>query len=201
MSIDIRYDPLAWENAKDKTPYVGPFKWHAYRESLVSWIVSLQPTSLLDVGCAGGQYIGRLRERAWQGKYHGVDITPSFIEGARKNHPRERFEVGDVRRLGCKAREYEFVLCSHVLDHLLEISRPIHELFDAAERWVALSVLGDVRAGRITADGTLFNRYFTVEHIMLSAPSNWHLKEFKRFNPEWDSRQYVFQFLFENIAV
>lgn len=201
----IQYDPGAWEALpqSSKEDYLYHHEWYAYRRNLATWTIEVAPQSILDVGCGPGHLLKYLRNLNYKGEYLGIDVTPSFVEFARKHHEPKNFELGDVRDLRKFKDGYDLVICSHVLDHMLEIAKPIHELFHTARKYLILSVLGAMGDPSITLDHSLFNRTFTIQHIMLSAPAHFHLRAFKRFDPEWDKsgRDKIFQFLFENLAV
>jgi len=49
--------------------------------------------SILDAGCGYGRLL-RLMPTTWRGEYLGVDLSPDFIELARKEHPDCDFVVG-----------------------------------------------------------------------------------------------------------
>ena len=52
--------------------------------------------SVLDTGCAAGGFSNIWRHFNPSMEYTGIDIAPSLIEAARKLHPGQRFEVGNV---------------------------------------------------------------------------------------------------------
>ena len=54
--------------------------------------------SVLDAGCAYGRLLD-LMPRAWHGDYHGIDLSPDFIEKAKRSYPEREFTVGDLRDL------------------------------------------------------------------------------------------------------
>lgn len=51
--------------------------------------------SILDAGCAYGRLL-ELLPGDWQGDYLGIDISPDFIELAKKAHPNHTFMIGDL---------------------------------------------------------------------------------------------------------
>lgn len=201
----IQYDPGAWEalplSAKEE--YLYHHEWYAYRRNIATWTLELAPTSILDVGCGPGHLLKYLRSLKYMGSYLGIDLTPTFINFAKKHHEEKNFELGDVRDLRNYKSGFDLVICSHVLDHMLEIARPCYELFHTARKFLILSVLGSTGEPSIMVDHTLFNRTFTLQQIMLLAPAHFHLRAFKKFSPEWDKsgRDLIFQFLFENLAI
>ena len=72
-------------------------KWQAieakHRE-ILKRVVQLDDR-ILDAGCAWGRLLALMPDH-WRGAYHGVDLSPDFIELARKNHPERDFRVGSI---------------------------------------------------------------------------------------------------------
>lgn len=54
--------------------------------------------SVLDCGCGWGRLL-TLAPTDWNGGYVGVDLSPDFVNLARKNFPTKDFVVGDLRDL------------------------------------------------------------------------------------------------------
>lgn len=63
-----------------------------------------QHDSVLDSGCGWGRLLD-LMPVEWQGDYKGIDLSPDFIEMARRSYPRQLFATGDLR------------FCRHLLPH------------------------------------------------------------------------------------
>lgn len=53
--------------------------------------------SILDVGCGWGRLLTLLPE-TWRGYYLGLDLSPEFIELAKRHHPWRLFAVADIRQ-------------------------------------------------------------------------------------------------------
>lgn len=53
--------------------------------------------SILDVGCGWGRLLDLLPPE-WSGNYLGVDISQTFLDLARKNHPDEQFLLADLTK-------------------------------------------------------------------------------------------------------
>ncbi|MFK7911581.1 MAG: trans-aconitate 2-methyltransferase [Akkermansiaceae bacterium] len=52
--------------------------------------------SILDIGCGFADFASYLNEHQSGFTYHGVDITPSMVEIASKNHPQHTMECRDI---------------------------------------------------------------------------------------------------------
>lgn len=70
---------------------------------------------VLDAGCAYGRLV-ELMPHSWRGAYLGVDISPDFIEYARKLYPTRDFRVGDLRSLPTPEEPYDWAICVMVYD-------------------------------------------------------------------------------------
>lgn len=57
--------------------------------------------SILDLGCGWGRLLNMLPDD-WCGQYLGVDLSPDFLEMARKRYPHRTFLQADIRYVaGC----------------------------------------------------------------------------------------------------
>lgn len=75
--------------------------------------------SFLDVGCASGYYVAKFS--TGRSPYVGVDISHRKFkwvkENCTKNH---EFVVCDATHLPFRSSSFGFILCSEVIEHLLE---------------------------------------------------------------------------------
>lgn len=122
----IEYDPTLWENHLD----------YDLDEHLDERIFSISPVQkkildtflssyndgdkILDVGCAGGHYYRTLSRLVSNLDYTGVDITPGYIEIARKKFPGATFIVADVRDMPFSDSCFDMTLCLSLLMHIGE---------------------------------------------------------------------------------
>jgi SAM-dependent methyltransferase len=67
------------------------------RARFISKLLASTGPTVIDVGCATGDLCGDLAARGFQPT--GVDLTPAFIEAARRKYPHVPFQIGDMRRL------------------------------------------------------------------------------------------------------
>lgn len=121
--------------------------------------------SVLDAGCGTGDFLAYLRERGFEGRYVGIDLTPAMIEAASKRFPGERFAVasiGDAAGLSREAFASDFVVSSGVFYYRqADPERFLHEslerLFPLARRCLAFNSLSTwadrpAEAGEFRAD-------------------------------------------------
>lgn len=94
----------------------------------------LTPGSVCDVGCGTGYLVGDLARRAQRvaGDFTGVDFQ--LEAGIQERNPGMRFLEADVEKLPFADGEFDTVVCTHVLEHVLHIDRTIAELRRVARR-------------------------------------------------------------------
>lgn len=68
-----------------------------HREILAKWIGPEH--SILDCGCGYGRLL-TLLPKDWHGVYLGLDLSPDFVDLARRLHPNYPFYEADLRDLG-----------------------------------------------------------------------------------------------------
>ncbi|MEO8061546.1 MAG: methyltransferase domain-containing protein [Pseudomonadota bacterium] len=94
----------------------------------------LLPGSVLDVGCGTGYLMDVLAQRsvATAHEFTGVDfqIEPGIVE----RHPKFHFREADIEKLPFASGEFDTVMCTHVLEHVLHIENAIAELRRVARR-------------------------------------------------------------------
>jgi ubiquinone/menaquinone biosynthesis C-methylase UbiE len=86
------------------------------------------PGRVCDVGCGTGYLVNflRLRPALDTSEIYGVDF---IIEpDTQRRHPSIRFVEAPVEHLPFADREFDTVICTHVLEHILDIRAAIDEL-------------------------------------------------------------------------
>lgn len=101
--------------------------------------------AVLDAGCAWGRLITLLPGH-WRGPYLGIDISPDFIELARKEHPNFSFEVADL----CDLEAYYLGNMNKRFDWAVMISmRPMIRRHMGEETWSRVQMEVETVARRI----------------------------------------------------
>jgi uncharacterized protein YbaR (Trm112 family) len=75
-------------------------------------VQALPSTWGLDAGCARAAYRPYI-----EGRYVGIDLIRPFLVDAQKRYPDADFVAGDIRRLPFKARAFDVVVASQVIEH------------------------------------------------------------------------------------
>src|SRR3989304_8464331 len=102
--------------------------------------------SVLDIGCGFGE-MGKFLIKRYKGvNYTGFDIVPEFIEEAKRELPKLRFEVRDFFNDPIKEK-FDVVIASGVLNSNVENNmeyrkKAIKEMFKHAKKVAAFNMLG-----------------------------------------------------------
>jgi ubiquinone/menaquinone biosynthesis C-methylase UbiE len=80
---------------------------------------------VIEVGCGAGNVI----EKVSGGKLFGVDISDFILrKGKQKLKGKVHFFQGDVQNLPCKDQVFTHIICSEVLEHLLDPLAALNEM-------------------------------------------------------------------------
>jgi ubiquinone/menaquinone biosynthesis C-methylase UbiE len=108
------------ENQKDKM--LGSREVRARRyQNVFNLVRGLKFGEALDIGCADGEFTGRLGKVAYA--VAGIDVSPAAIEQAREALPDFDFRVGDATDLPFSDSSFNLVSCLDVLYYLDEAGR------------------------------------------------------------------------------
>lgn len=199
-----KYDPAAWSklgNGWDNN--FSSVGWSPYRKNILDWVmeIEMETSFMLDAGCHVGYYIKALRERGYNSPYFGVDITPEFIERARKLNWEEYFGIGDCMDLPFQTNLFDLVMCVGVLMHLPEIKTPMRSLFDVAGKYVLISTYGSKRHTYENHGDGFLNTYYSKSDILEEMPDGWELVKYKEFKrADIPKNNWIFQFLFRRVG-
>lgn len=96
--------------------------------------------SVLDVGCAAGNFFSIFRELNPGISYQGIDTSSRMIEEARARHPGAVFHLGDGGDLPFADGAFDLVSCVGVLNHNPDYLEMIEEMFRVARRFVVVDL-------------------------------------------------------------
>ena len=103
--------------------------------------------SVLDVGCGLAHLCHYLRAAGFEGRYHGVDMVPEFVELAARALGDDRHaSVALGEASGTLPTGFDYALLSGVFNNRMEDNRGFMEgtlrrMFDAAERGIAFNAM------------------------------------------------------------
>jgi SAM-dependent methyltransferase len=117
--------------------------------------------SVLDVGCGLGDLYIFLKDRGFDGTYHGVDIQPDMVAAARARTPEVQFAMLDITGLAEPLPRYDYVFMSGAAniahDRYPETMEAlIRRMYALASRGVAFNLLSNradfIEPGEVYAD-------------------------------------------------
>jgi ubiquinone/menaquinone biosynthesis C-methylase UbiE len=101
------------------------------------WTIKLiEPGSVLDIGCGIGVLISKITNKIKV----GVDINFNYINYARIDQGENKFLVGNVINLPFSDKTFDNVICSEVLEHLVNPKRAIKEIIRVAKKNIIVSI-------------------------------------------------------------
>jgi SAM-dependent methyltransferase len=113
---DANYYDNCWDTQWDDMKKYGPMSRHI-RRYIKKLIRPLQFRSVLDVGCGQGSLLMELMQEFPGIEPHGVDLSPSAVEFAKRRVPGGTFGTLDLTA-GTTGRSYDLLVCSEVLEHI-----------------------------------------------------------------------------------
>jgi cyclopropane fatty-acyl-phospholipid synthase-like methyltransferase len=113
------------------------------RFEVLSSIIDLSGSSLLDVGCGLGDLYKYLSDKAVKCEYRGIDVSCEMISHAKDNYPKAKFEQIDLSNINEK---YDYVFASgsfniKVNDNYEYIEEQIRKMVAIANKGVVFNLL------------------------------------------------------------
>jgi SAM-dependent methyltransferase len=100
--------------------YIGLFgtsqQVHADDLALIGRQLTIQPGTVLDLGCGPGHITGYLRSLGVDAL--GIDLVPEFIAHAKAAHPTGRYQLGSMKGLDAENHSIAGILAWYSLIHL-----------------------------------------------------------------------------------
>jgi SAM-dependent methyltransferase len=113
-----RIEEAQWEHSS--VFITDPDTWAAvearHREILSAMIAPFD--SIFDAGCAWGRLLDLLPKN-WNGRYLGVDLSPDFLEIAKKRYKGKRFLEADLRDLHTVIGGYDWAICISIKEMVI----------------------------------------------------------------------------------
>lgn len=142
-------EALALENHQKKM-YFGDLwnaYWHGTRlQQILKMAEKIKFASFLDVGCAEGFYLKLLSPSTLRSKeicVVGLDIAKSYLAKAKRKAPTALLVLGDAHKLPFKEGSFDLVLCSEVLEHVLNPGSVLKELVRVSRKYLILTAAGE----------------------------------------------------------
>lgn len=109
-----------------------PIEVHKRMAEIIADLGLSEKASVLDVGCATGEFIHYLNSRFPMFTYTGIDISEKMIAAAKPMTPSASFEVGSIlEEASFRDRQFDLVLCSGTVQIFDDPSVPLRNLLAA----------------------------------------------------------------------
>jgi SAM-dependent methyltransferase len=118
---------------------------HPHRAQIVEAVAAFQPESVLEIGCASGANLARLRQRLPHARLHGLDINAEAIRVGREHfaHDREiELSIGHADQLAAFADQSQDVVISDAVLMFVapdRIHRVLAEMIRVARKGLVLN--------------------------------------------------------------
>jgi 2-polyprenyl-3-methyl-5-hydroxy-6-metoxy-1,4-benzoquinol methylase len=96
--------------------------------------------NILDVGCGEGLVLGYLNSNYQVNKTFAIDYDEKEVLSAKKNIPFCNVNKGNIYDLQFDSNEFDLVICSEVLEHLIKPEEAIAEIHRVTKKFALLSV-------------------------------------------------------------
>lgn len=123
----------------------SPIRRHAHRMQYQAFLDLIPPgSSVLDAGCGEGTLSILLAQHGC--RVHGIDISEPNVGAARKYAAeqgvadRATFAVGDIEKLPVSDASYDYVVSSHVLEHIPDFTQGVRELSRVAKTGAVVAI-------------------------------------------------------------
>ncbi len=140
---------------------------------------------IIEIGCGAGNVI----EKASTCKLFGVDISSSVLRKARERLiERVHLFQGDAQNLPCKDQAFTHIICSEVLEHLLDPSAALREMARIVKPPGAVvisvpneSMINQIKGIliRVGIFEWLFRRRGSYQEMSERMEDEWHLHAFE----------------------
>jgi len=91
--------------------HTSPEDWNETNKAHQKIIKEIVSGRVLDAGCAYGRVSEWVDDQTGYTDYTGVDISPDFIDLAKRLYPERKFLVGDLKDLPFGDKEFDWAVC------------------------------------------------------------------------------------------
>ncbi|MCG9891882.1 MAG: methyltransferase domain-containing protein [Thermosynechococcaceae cyanobacterium MS004] len=95
---------------------------------LPQYICSLQPNSILEVGCSSGRMYRHLINHGYLKNYCGIEVAEHIINKNKILYPQAKWECSSAYEIPYKNESFDIVFSTYVLEHLIYPEKSLHEM-------------------------------------------------------------------------
>lgn len=103
----------------------------------------LEINTVLDAGGAEGFTLDRLVKAKIGKKLIGIDNSQEAITLGKEIFPELELRLGDIYKLPFEDNSFDLVVCTEVLEHLVDPKKALRELVKVSKKYLILSVLNE----------------------------------------------------------
>lgn len=96
-------------------------------DSIAKIISTGKNLKILDAGCGTGHMIKLLHEKRKDNIYYGIDTSAAALQIAKERCPSAKLEIMDVSNIGFKDEFFDVVICTEVLEHMVNYQTAVRE--------------------------------------------------------------------------
>ena len=102
--------------------------WHGRKWKILDRLLTGNPKTILDVGCASGHITGLIKKKFPNSNVTGTDVSKIFIDFAKIIYPNIKFYHYDAHNLGFKDKSFNLIICTEVLEHVVNPKKVLEEI-------------------------------------------------------------------------
>jgi len=134
----------------------GSLESQQVRFQVLSELVELEESTILDVGCGFGDFYGVLKQRVHLKSYLGIDINPGMIAVAKQRFPEANFRVKDIVEDSIY-EVFDYVVASGILSLRAPnwkgiMEKVIYQMYELSRVGVGINFLSRYTTGKKTSD-------------------------------------------------
>ncbi len=144
---------------RDTANYYHSMPEHLIARQLMRFIKRHAGTSILDLGCATGNYSAALQRLGYTVK--GADVNPSYVATARQRGVDAVVIDGAVP---FPDKSFDTVICFEVIEHVQDISLLLSEARRLARKNVLLTTPNSEDVELLIREGLLYEHFAELDH-------------------------------------
>ncbi len=133
-----------YETEAEEVPIFGSLREISLAENILNSVPS-SFDSFIDIGCGDGYVLYYFKEKYHNKKLFGLDISEMRIRTTRANVPLSHLIRSDVHHLPFPDNSFDVVICSELLEHILDYKKTIEELTRISNRWIIITVPNELQ--------------------------------------------------------